>query len=71
MALTFNNAEVKAITYGGKEVNKLYTAALLYGRKFKSLQLRRWRLTATRSKLRMPRMRKDIKSTQTASGKAE
>ena len=39
MALTFNNAEVKAITYGGKEVN--YTAALLYGRKFKSLRLRR------------------------------
>lgn len=23
MALTFNNAEVKAITYGGKEVNKV------------------------------------------------
>ena len=34
MALTFNNAEVKAITYGGKEVNKVISAALLYGRKF-------------------------------------
>ena len=41
MALTFNNAEVKAITYGGKEVNKVIYSGVTYGRKFKSLQFRR------------------------------
>ena len=34
MALTFNNAEVKAITYGGKEVNKvIYSGVIVWEKK--------------------------------------
>ena len=34
MALTFNNAEVKAITYGGKEVNKvIYSGVTVWEKK--------------------------------------
>lgn len=37
MALTFNNAEVKAITYGGKEVNKVIYSGVTVWEKIQKL----------------------------------
>lgn len=37
MALTFNNAEVKAITYGGKEVNKIIYSGVTVWEKIQKL----------------------------------
>lgn len=39
MALTFNNAEVKAITYGGKEVNKVIYSGVTVWEKIQKLAI--------------------------------